>query len=162
MPNFQHLKNGFTLVEVMVVVTIIGILLALSAAGLQGARASSRDAQRKSDIEDLRSALEIYRADCGSYPTASGAHGLAFGTGTIVGNGSVGCPVANIYMSSIPQDPEFGSKSKSYEYIPNGTNSLYTLCAVLEHGTGTPAGCGGSVSQKCGTTAGCNYSKLSP
>jgi general secretion pathway protein G len=157
----QRIKTGFTLIEVMVVVAIIGVLLALSAAGLQGARASSRDAQRKSQLEDIRSALEIYRSDCGSYPAASGAHGLAFGTGTLVGTGVGNCSSSNVYMSAIPQDPQSVSKGLSYEYVTSGSNTSYSLCAITEHGSASSTGCGGSGTQKCGTT-GCNYTKTNP
>ena len=46
-------KNGFTLVEIMVVMLIIAILSTLSIFALRNARVQTRDAQRKSDLERI-------------------------------------------------------------------------------------------------------------
>ena len=62
-------NKGFTLIELLVVISILGVLLALSVFGMQGARQSSRDGRRKADLEQIRSGLEMYRADCNAYPT---------------------------------------------------------------------------------------------
>ena len=59
-----HIKYGDFL---LVVIVIISILIGMSVFGIQGARKNSRDARRKSDLEQLRSALELYRADNGGY-----------------------------------------------------------------------------------------------
>ena len=92
------LKTGFTLIELLVVISIIGILMAISLFGLQGARESSRDARRKSDLEMIRSGLEIYKSDCDIYPATLGT--------SLVGSGSpTSCSIANTYISSVPLDP---------------------------------------------------------
>ena len=65
-------SGGFTLIELLVVISIMGILLALSVFGMQDARRASRDGKRKADIEQIRSALEMYKADCGKYPLTAG------------------------------------------------------------------------------------------
>ena len=67
----MRIKKGFTLIELLVVISIIGILIAVSIFGLSGARESARDARRKSDLELIRSGLELYRADCNAYPTTA-------------------------------------------------------------------------------------------
>ena len=77
--------GGFSLIELLVVISIIGILVGLSAFGLQGARQASRDARRVSDIEQIRSGLELYKADCGVYP--ENADFPAAG-GDLIGDGS--------------------------------------------------------------------------
>jgi prepilin-type N-terminal cleavage/methylation domain-containing protein len=134
---------GFTLIELLVVISIIGILIGLSIFGLQGARQSSRDAKRKADLELIRSGLEIYKADCGAYPSS-----LSFGSSLV---GGLTCP--NTYISSVPQDPQF--PVRNYYYSPDGKGG-YVLCAALESGSGSVSGCGGS----CGQT--CNYQVTSP
>jgi prepilin-type N-terminal cleavage/methylation domain-containing protein len=63
---------AFSLIELLVVVAIIGIILAMTIFGLQGSRASARDAQRKADLESIRSALEMYKADHNTYPISTG------------------------------------------------------------------------------------------
>ncbi|EKE05836.1 MAG: hypothetical protein ACD_19C00176G0058 [uncultured bacterium] len=142
------MKKGFTLIELLVVISIIGILVAVSIFGLSGARESSRDARRKSDLELVRSGLEMYKADCNVYPPAPL-------TTSLVGSGTpTSCAVANTYISTVPVDPI--SASKSYRY--STTASGYEICASLEQQGLSTVTCGGS--SNCGTT--CNYKITNP
>ena len=59
---------GFTLVELLVVISIIGILSSFAVVSLNSARQKARDALRKGDIAQLRTALEMYYDDYLSYP----------------------------------------------------------------------------------------------
>lgn len=141
------LKKGFTLIELLVVISIIGIVIGLSMFGLAGARKSARDAARKSDMELIRSGLEIYRSDCGVYPTTLGT--------TLIGSGSgVNCLVTNTYIEAVPTDPL--TPDRDFVYSSNG--STYELCAALEQGTGTVT-CGGV--GNCGSES-CNYKVTNP
>ena len=142
------MKKGFTLIELLVVISIIGILMAISIIGLAGAREASRDAKRKSDLEMMRSGLELYKADCGVYPTLAQ---FVFGS-SLKGSGTpTSCGSTNTYISKIPQDPV---STRFYFYTPY--LSGYVICASLEKG-GTAINCGGS----CGGT-GCNYNVANP
>ncbi len=60
--------RGFTLIELLVVIAIIGLLASVVLASLESTRAKARDAKRISDLEQIRNALELYRADHGRYP----------------------------------------------------------------------------------------------
>lgn len=64
-------RNGFTLVEILVVAGIIGLLASVSMLILSGARARSRDAKRVSDIQIIRAALEQHWLEKASYPSSS-------------------------------------------------------------------------------------------
>ena len=55
--QLSKLISGFTLVELLVVMGIIGILAGMSIFALQGARESARDARRKGDLETIATAL---------------------------------------------------------------------------------------------------------
>jgi type II secretion system protein G len=149
-------KSGFTLIELLVVISIIGILVGLSVFGLQGARETSRDAKRKSDVELIRSGLEIYKSDCNHYPIQNGDPSTVFGS-SLVGDGLVSsCPATNTYINQVPTDPT--SPNLHYRYSSDGVT--YEVCASLEKvpATGTVT-CGSS--SDCGG-ASCNYKVVNP
>lgn len=138
---------AFTLIELLVVISIMGILLSLSIFGMQAARESSRDGTRKSNLEQIRSGLEMYKSDCGEYPTGS----LTAGSSLIGDGSSANCASSNTYIGSIPSDPI--SSERNYSYTSDGIT--YTLCASLEQSSSSVTGCG-----SCGTT--CNYKVTNP
>jgi type II secretion system protein G len=140
-------NKGFTLIELLVVISIIGVLIGLSIFGLQGARESARDSQRKSDLEMIRSGIEIYKSDCLEYPPALPS--------SLVGTEAppAACSTNNTYISAVPTDPQ--TPTRTYYYFSNGIT--YTICASLEQisGTGGVTDCG-----SCGED--CNYKVTNP
>lgn len=151
------MKKGFTLIELLVSISIIGILIGLSIFGLQGARESSRDAKRKSDLEQIRSGIEIYKSDCQKYPSGSGHASSVLpnsGNSLLGDDSTTSCLSSNTYISQVPADPL--DPNRVYLYSSSGTT--YEICAALEQGTGSVT-CGGSSS--CGNAA-CNYKVTNP
>jgi len=148
---------GFTLIELLVVISIIGILIGLSIFGLQGARETSRDAKRKSDLEQIRSGIEIYKADCNAYPAT-----LSPGS-PLTGDGSTpSCLTTNTYISSVPVDAS--SPSHDYNYSSDGIT--YTVCASLEQAPNPPFDSNGPIKNCTGCGSGnevsCNYVVTNP
>ena len=143
--------QGFTLIELLVVISIIAILVTLSILGLQGAREASRDSKRKSDLELIRSGLEMYRSDCNRYPNpvSNQIPSPLIGSGT-----PTSCATTNTYIAEAPLDPN--SPARFYRYSISGDGSSYQLCASLEGGEGSVT-CGTNI---CGTI--CNYRVVSP
>jgi len=68
MQKFKHLIFAFTLIELLVVISIIGLLATLLVANFNAARARARDAQRKSDVRNIQTALRLYYNDTKRYP----------------------------------------------------------------------------------------------
>lgn len=119
------MNKAFTLIEILVVTTIIVLLTSVAAVSYSQFSKSSRDARRKTDLEQVRAALEMYRSnsDTSSYPVGSWS------------NISVLTPT---YIQSLPTDP----KGSSYSYSYSGTANDYTIGAYLESGgTSSCAGC---------------------
>jgi general secretion pathway protein G len=142
---------GFTLIELLIVISIIGILTGISVFALTGSRESARDTKRKTDIEQIRSALEIYRSDCHQYPASLPTAGSPLQANPAAVN-CVG--TANTYLQSSPADPTGGAK---YLYCPGAGNTTYTLYSYLEDSTATVTGA-------CGSCSGgaCRYKVTNP
>jgi prepilin-type N-terminal cleavage/methylation domain-containing protein len=63
------MKKGFSLIELLVVIVIISVLATIvGVSSFRLTKKSVRDGKRKADIHAIRSALEMYKADEGSYP----------------------------------------------------------------------------------------------
>ena len=122
------MKNkGFTLLELLVVISIIAILVTLSISTYSTAQKKGRDSKRKSDIKQIQSSLEQYYAVCSyKYPTLIPAGGFYT---------SINCPTPAIsIMPTIPEDPRI---TTPYYCGPtpgasNCTGSNYTICTMLE------------------------------
>lgn len=69
--NYISRARGFTLIELMVVITIIGLLASTVLASLSNARSEARDTQRLVYARELMKALELYRNKNGGYPCTS-------------------------------------------------------------------------------------------
>ena len=119
--------RGFTLIELLITVSIIAILIAIGIASYATVNKKSRDTKRKSDIEQIRSALEMYRAQNGKYPAA----GCAASTCPFVDVSALSTDLVSTYLSAIPSDPQ---KNAFYEYQPTGYSggSYYGYCLSAE------------------------------
>ena len=136
-------KRGFAIIELLVVVTIIAILLAAGLVSYTSVQKRSRDARRKSDIEQVRSALEMYKADNGYYPDVYDGGVSVFTNITALSTTLVDTG----YLSSIPQDPKYSIDSYNYPYqieMQNAINGLYhayCIAALLEVPTEASLSC---------------------
>ncbi len=128
-------RRGFTLIELLVVIAIISILSTLLMANFVGIRQRGRDAQRKSDLRQIQTALEMYRSDNGSYPTVLSDCGSSF----------ISLDGITTYMSKIPCDP---SDDSSFAYSTTDNGVTYSITACLENSSDSEAGaspCGGKI-----------------
>ncbi len=63
-------RRGFTLIELMIVIVILGILMGTILPRLTGAQSRARDTARIADLNNISQALEVYSSDTGEYPAA--------------------------------------------------------------------------------------------
>jgi len=157
-------NRGFTLVELLVIISIIGFLASIVLISLNNARLKSRDAKRVADVRQFISALELYQNQCFQYPVeataitlgATGALKLFSGTpadcgddsGSSAANGGFGdTSGGTAYISSIPTAPlpadtatcQAGT-ANDYRYT-SATGSTYTITFCLGgNSTGFTAG----------------------
>jgi len=135
----HRFKQGFTLLEVIVVVALIGILATAVIFNVSGSSAAGRDAKRQADLRNLQNAIELYRHENGRYPEGcngqhwSGQQRTAFA-----------CPggsheyirgLAPTFISVLPKDPRLPEdpifqNKVGYAYITNLDRSVYKLMAM--------------------------------
>jgi len=98
-------EKGFTLIELMVVVMIIGILAALAIPSFVNATTKSKQGKAKADLRTYGTALELYYTDNDTYPE----------TGSLAN-------LKPTYMKTIPDDPW----GHDYVFVKNGTGASAT------------------------------------
>jgi len=143
-------KKGFTLIELLVVISIIGLLSSFAMVSLNVARQKARDALRKGDMAQLRTALYLYYDDNLAYPVCGtwddGEADFGANVGNNSGDGSV-CYIDDLntamtagarpLMSNVPKDPRNPTNDPVnipyiYRYVSDG--SQYAVVYTLEDG----------------------------
>ncbi len=122
--------KGFTLVELLIVMTLISSLAALVLVNFRSAQMRGRDAVRKSDLRNIQTALRLYYNDIGGYPLGSGTiTGCGGATPGACTWGTAWIRNNTTYMNILPADP---LSTQTYIYTGVAGNEDYTLRACLE------------------------------
>ncbi len=127
--TIRKLRNnqGFTIVELLIVVVVIGILAAIVTAAYTGIQTTARDSVRKNDIKSLSKAIEAFYAVNGNYPMPSGwCTQISHPTYT----NSFHAELSEFLDKSI-FDPQYEATYQDYFYRNVGDQSYY-LYAELE------------------------------
>lgn len=134
--KIKEKSTGFTLIEILVVLAILSILTGLISSNYITSRIRARDAQRKSDLSSIKTALELFYNDHGQYPPAaiSGVGNSQISTidwGDESFYDFINDETETIYMAILPGDP--AAPGTQYFYTTNSTGTKYQLCAQIEN-----------------------------
>lgn len=117
LPKTLNNPHGFTLVELLVVITIIAILSVVGITVFSGTQKSARNARRQADIDAITKALETH------YNNTNGQN--------CTGNAGTYCALQAAWFAGnvIPTDPQTNAQ---YSNLPANGAATYNVCATLE------------------------------
>ncbi|MBC7869049.1 prepilin-type N-terminal cleavage/methylation domain-containing protein, partial [Candidatus Saccharibacteria bacterium] len=136
----KNRQPGFTIVELLIVIVVIGILAAISIISYGGLQQRARDTVRKNDLAQLSKTIKLYSVDKGDYVEAGcGASGNGWlssdydGAGPLLSNNQ--CLLDGGYLSKVLKDP-FGLETcgglTCYAYMKGSCPGGQYLYAHLE------------------------------
>ncbi|MDO8619686.1 MAG: prepilin-type N-terminal cleavage/methylation domain-containing protein [Candidatus Daviesbacteria bacterium] len=145
LPRTKYTPNGFTLVELLVVISIIAVLSVIGITIFSGVQKNARDARRRGDIDAIAKALEVNKTSnsqvynvlsdpqfaSGKIPVDSANNQATYCANTST---TVGAPpaAATTWANSAACPTGYTTISATN---PAATTASWTLCAVLENGT---------------------------
>ncbi len=134
------IARGFTLIEVMVAVSIIAILSGVIAISASSSNQQGRDAKRQSDLRALQTAVELYKNRHGRYPAAcapanaGAAQGWSGQQGTDYacagGSNDYIVDLAPEFIKVLPYDKKLNGTNSGYVYRTNTNGTVYKIKAM--------------------------------
>jgi len=105
-------KVGFSLIELLVVISIIATLTAILLPNLMGARERANDSKRKQDMVAIKTALRLFYNDAQSYPPTA----------------------TNLGTTLVAYMPTISDVGFTYSYYQTGTGDGFQLCSGMDSG----------------------------
>lgn len=147
-------NKGFTIVELLIVIVVIGILAALVVTTYNGVQQKARDTERKTDINALQGQMEAYQAENGKYPALADVNTAAFRTANMKGldagalqdpkwkNDIASCTTAGAVVLQDSATPANGCYG--YSVTPASCDNTTTDCTAYKLVANLESGAGGT------------------
>ena len=136
-------KQGFTLLELLIVIAIIGLLTAIILVAVDASKAKARDVGRATQLQEFMKALELYYIEHGVYP-ADGVADAGAAIPLIQGGGVGNALAASGYLSFVPPDPEY-SLNNGYLYCASNDRKSIAILVNTEQDKGGTDYCSVSI-----------------
>lgn len=135
----QTRLNGFTLVELLIVIVVIAILASITLVAYNGVQARARDSARKSAVAEITKGLELYYIANGHYPPSTGSTAINGGWATTADTSwQTLAGTLKSYMSSLPTDP---NPTPGINILNSPSTNAYDF-AYFTNGNGVYCGTG--------------------
>lgn len=125
-------ERGFTLVELMIVISVIAILATMALTGFRTAQASARDTQRQQNVKGIQVALECYYSENGTYPDSITWNDLSGTFGSCWTGGSLDNKPQGDSVAADGTISRGGSSVGSYSYSQGAGGDSYTITLTGE------------------------------
>lgn len=138
MISLKKQNKGFTIVELLIVIVVIGILAGLVITTYNGIQQKARNTERTTDLKTFQGQLEAYYANKGYYP-GSDSLGTTSGTapsGSTAGTGNLGFIASD--MKGMDKETLRDPKGSDYSLntsVPSSPNNKYTYAATKDDGS---------------------------
>lgn len=118
--------KGFTIIELLVAIVVVGILAGITIVSYTGIQQRSRDTERSGHIAQIQIAIDKYYADNSQYPLVCAADDTPCDASLLA------TPLSD-YIEAIPTDPSFAGTGTDYQYVRGGTSgNAYGLLVSYE------------------------------
>ncbi len=138
----QQKQTGFTIVELLIVIVVIGILAAITIVAYNGIQDRSRDARTQSDIKAVATLIEKYAAENDSYPSTGGISVVRSDANCFAGTAQTDWVpgITERLPQSVPNPGKGrGGLGGCYLYASNGTSYIVSAWNMKNTGPSTGA-----------------------